>query len=125
MSELGPGAFRLVSFCTLMPSNHRARKCYGSGCLGCAKDWEECENPACENFEDVTDFSPWVNVSQPDSQGWMEKRFSFKHPKPATASKVSNWNHVRRLARVSRLSFLTCPANCWKLTVGPSTDYIS
>ena len=82
-------AFRLVSFCTLMPSNHRARKCYGSGCLGCAKDWEECENPACTNFEDVTDFSPWVNVSQPDSQGWMEKRFSFKHTKPATASKVS------------------------------------
>ena len=97
-------AFRLVSFCTLMPSNHRARKCYGSGCLGCAKDWEECENPACANFEDVTDFSPWLNVSQPDDQGWMEKRFSFKHTKPATASKVNNWKHVGRHIRVSWLS---------------------
>ena len=83
-------AFRLVSFCSLMRSNHRARKCYGSGCLGCAKDWEECENPACENFEDVTDFSPWMNVSQMNGEGWMEKRFSFKHTKPTTASKVSN-----------------------------------
>ena len=82
-------AFRLVSFCSLMRSNHRARKCYGSGCLGCAKDWEECENPACENFEDVTDFSPWMNVSQMNGEGWMEKRFSFKHTKPTTASKVS------------------------------------
>jgi hypothetical protein len=68
----------------------RARKCYGSGCIGCSNDWEECEAEACADYEDVTDFTPWVNISRPDSQGWYEKRFTFQHSKPASVDQVTD-----------------------------------
>lgn len=74
-------------------SNARARQCYGSGCLGCGRDWEECSNPGCRDQEEVTDYSPWVNESQPRSlaagQGWMQKRFTFHHTKLASESQVA------------------------------------
>ena len=66
----------------------RSRKCFGVGCLGCSKDWESCSNPACTDREEVTDFSPWVNTTSPEAQGWVEKRFTFQYTRPAGVAKV-------------------------------------
>ena len=41
----------------------RARKCYGIGCAGCDREWVECENPACADYMDVTDWTPWINTT--------------------------------------------------------------
>ena len=66
----------------------RSRKCFGVGCLGCSKDWESCSNPACTDQEEVTEFSPWVNTTSPEAQGWVEKRFTFQYTRPAGVAKV-------------------------------------
>ena len=42
----------------------RARKCYGIGCSGCDREWAECENPACADYTDVTNWTPWINTTQ-------------------------------------------------------------
>ena len=41
----------------------RGRKCYGLRCSGCDREWAECENSACSDYMDVTDWTPWINTT--------------------------------------------------------------
>ena len=65
----------------------RARKCYGTGCAGCDRDWAECENSACSDYMDVTDWTPWINTTK-DHGGWVEKRWTFTYRSPVSINKV-------------------------------------
>ena len=79
----------------------RARKCYDTeagGCEGCDKDWEECSSPACSDYVDVTDYTPWVTVTDNSTTavgggggaaGWFEKRFTFSYRAPLSINKVT------------------------------------
>ena len=67
----------------------RQRTCRGLGCSGCDKDWAECEDKACSGHSEVTETTPWVNISNMEAGGWEEKRWSFTF----TAASV---NQVRR-----------------------------
>ena len=65
----------------------RSRKCYGVGCSGCDRDFETCENTACSDYIDVTETTPWINVTN-DVGGWEEKRWTFTYTSLASINKV-------------------------------------
>ena len=65
----------------------RARKCYGVDCAGCDQDFEPCENTSCSDYIDITETTPWVNVTT-DSGGWEEKRWTFTYTSLASINKV-------------------------------------
>ena len=66
----------------------RDRKCHGVGCSGCDKDYETCERTACSDFVDVTETTPWINVTT-ENGGWYEKRWSFTYTSLANNNKVN------------------------------------
>ena len=66
----------------------RARRCYGVGCQGCDKDYENCENTDCGQTTHVKDFTPWVNITS-DAGGWEQKRWKFTSSASPGSSKVN------------------------------------
>lgn len=73
----------------------RGRKCYGVRCTGCDREWAECENSACSDYQDVTDWTPWINTTV-ESGGWYEKRFTFTYRTPVAINKAGRIGEERR-----------------------------
>jgi len=74
----------------------RERKCYGSGCQGCDHDWEECGNEGCDDYVEVTDWTPWINETGGDRGGWVEKRFAFTHHSPSNLKELGKIEEEKR-----------------------------